>query len=409
MKAFVLGGYGKVGFPAMKLIAQSDLITEVAVAGRNLERIEKAAREIGEKAIAVYADGTDEEKLATLVAGYDIIMNAAYDGTVLPAIRAGIRAGTHYCDVNGVIEQALQLSSEAKAAGITSIVANGIGPCITNLMGVHVARQLEQVEQLQLGFASIFNWESGRELTPQQWLKDPTVNLAVLHEFKPFISMIMQILQKKGIRAVLDYHDGQWVEVDPIRRGLDVPLPQGGLISSYPYASSDPLWESLPRDLSSVRPVEVFFSPLPPQLHDLLREQALRVLEDNIDPNTAINSFFDTVDSDPHRWLIPPDDFIPVPKIWVRAVGYKENYTARFSCWFTAPMWNIGGYFLTSAALAVGVLKILRGEVRERGVLTAEKAFEPKSFFNEIYTLLPEARSDGRLIEESFEWLDGER
>jgi hypothetical protein len=103
-------------------------------------------------------------------AGYDIIMNAAYDGTVLPTIQAAIRTGTHYCDVNGVIEQALQLTSEAEAVGITSIIANGIGPCITNLMGVHMARQLEEVEQLQLGFASIFNWESRRELTPRQWL-----------------------------------------------------------------------------------------------------------------------------------------------------------------------------------------------------------------------------------------------
>lgn len=406
MKVFTLGGYGKVGLPAIKLLAQSDMVTEIAVAGRNLERAEKAAREIGEKGIAVHADGTDEEKLTALLAGYDIVMNAAYNETVLPTIRAAIRTGTHYCDVNGVIEQALQLASEAKAVGITSIIANGIGPCITNLMGVHVARQLEEVEQLQLGFASIFNWESGRELTPRQWLRDPKENLAALHEFRPFISMMLQMVQKNGIRTVLDYQDGRWVEVDPIRSGLEVPLPQGGTITSYPYASSDPLWESLPRDLSTVPPVEVFFSPLPPQLHDLLREQVLRVLEENIDPDTAINSFYDTVEGDPHRWLTSPGDFVPIPVIWARAVGRKEGRAARYSYWFTAPMWTVGGYFLTSVALAVAVRKILRGEIRERGVMTAETAFEPLSFFDEVVALLPEPPPDGKLVGESFEWLE---
>jgi hypothetical protein len=272
-------------------------------------------------------------------------------------------------------------------------------------MGVHVARRLEEVEQLQLGFADIYNFQSGRELTPRQWLKDPEESLAALHGCRPFIAWILQIMQKNGIRTVLDYQDGRWVEMDPIRGGLEVPLTQGGTITSYPYASIDPIFGGLPRDLSSVSPGEVYFSPLPPQLHDLLREHALRVLEGNIDSDIATNSFYDTVESDPHHWLTLPDDFVPIPKMWVRAVGRKEGRAARCSCWFTAHMWNVGGWFLTSVALAVAVGKILRGEIRERGVMTAETAFEPLSFFDEVVALLPEPPPDGKLIGESFKWL----
>ena len=406
MKVFALGGYGKVGLAAIKLLAQSDLVTGIAVAGRNLERAEEAAAEIGEKGTAVHADGTDEQELTALSAGYDVIMNAAMDATVLPTLRAAIRTGTHYCDVNGVIEQALRLASEAEAAGITAIVATGIGPCLTNLMGLHVARQLEEVEQLQLGFASIFNWESGQELTPKQWLEDPTESLAALRGCKPFMAWMLQIMQKNGVRPALDYQNGQWVEVDPIRSGLAVPLPQGGTNTSYPYASNDALWGSLSNDLSTTAPVELFFSPLPPQLHDLLREHAVRALEGNVDPDTAINSFLDTADSDPQRWLKLPDEFVPVPMIWVRAVGRKEGRAARCTCWLTAPMWDVGGYFLTSVALAVAARKILRGEAGERGVMTAETAFEPQSFFDESAAVLPVPPPDGRLVGESFEWLE---
>ncbi len=106
MKIFALGGHGKVGLPAIKLLAQSDLVTKIAIAGRSIERAEKAATEIGEKGIAVHADGTDEQRLTSLLAGYDIIMNSAYNGTVLPAIRAAISAKVHYCDANALVEPA---------------------------------------------------------------------------------------------------------------------------------------------------------------------------------------------------------------------------------------------------------------------------------------------------------------
>ena len=409
MKVFALGGYGKVGLPAIKLLAQSDLVTEIAVAGRNLQRAKVAATEIGEKAIAVHADGTDEHKLTSLLAGYDIIMNAATNEAVLPSIRAATRTGVHYCDVasfGDFVEQALQPASEARAAGITAIVATGISPCITNLMGVHVARQLGEVEQLQLGRADIFSFESGRELTPRQWLKDPMESLAALHEFRSFVAWMLRILQKKGMRTMLETQDRAWVEVDPIKSGMQVPLPQGGTITSYPYVSCDSLWGDLPRDLCQVSPMEMWFSPFPPQLDAVLREQALRVLEENIDPDTAIHSFYDTAESDPHRWLTLPEDYTLPPKIWTRAVGRKEGRAARCSCWFTTPMWDVTGYFLTSVALVVAAFKILRGENQERGVMTAETAFEPQSFFDDVVSLLPDPPPDGRMVGESFEWLE---
>ena len=206
MKVFALGGYGKVGLPAIKLLAQSDLVTEIAVVGRSLERAEKAAMEIGDKAVAVQADGTDEQKLTPLLAGYDIVSNSGTDETVVPAIRAAMRTGTHYCDVNVfVLEQALQLASEAEAVGITSVLANGIHPSITNLMGVHVARQLEEVEQLQLGDASVYHFQSGRELIPRQWLEDPKESLAALHDYRSYFAWMLQMVRESGSRTVCSY------------------------------------------------------------------------------------------------------------------------------------------------------------------------------------------------------------
>lgn len=408
MKVFALGGYGKTGYAAIKLLAQSDLVSEIAVVGRNLERAEKAAKEIGEKAIAVYADGNDEQELTDLLQGYDILMNAAYNETVFPAIRAAIRTGTHYCDVasGNVLELALELDGEAHGAGITGIVATGVSPCVSNLMGLHVARQLEQVEQLQLGRADMYNFANGHELTPRQWLKDPQESLAALAEFRPFFTWMLQRLQTTGLRTISVYHTGQWVEIDPIRKGWEVPLAVGGTVTAYPYSSTDDVWGALPHDLSTLKPVELSLSPFPPQLHDLLREKALSILDDNTDASTAVNAFYDTFESDPQRWLTLAGDFVPIPKMWVRAVGRKEGRAARCTCWFTPAMWDVGGYFLTSVALAAAVRMILRGDVSERGILIAETAFEPLTFFDEVVAVLADSLPDGKMTGESFEWLE---
>jgi saccharopine dehydrogenase-like NADP-dependent oxidoreductase len=407
MKVFALGGYGKTGFAAIKLLAKSNLITEIAIVGRNIEHAEKAVVEIGEKAIAVQADGMDTQKLIALSQDYDIIMNAASNQAMLPSIQAAIHNKIHYCDVSWgeILDQAAQLTSKAKAAGITAIVANGISPCISNLMGVHIARHLDEVEQLQIGRADIFNFETGNELTPQQWQNDPKESLEGLDAFKPFISWMLQRLQENGVRLIREHQNGHWVAIDPVKNGLDIPLPGGGTIKSYPYCSGDDFFGMLPKDLAKVSPVEIWFSPFPPQLHAVLREQALRVLEENINYEDAINTFFDTIESNPDRWLTLPDNFNPNTKMWVRALGQKDDRTARSTCWFTTHLWNAGGYFLTSVALVAAVHKILRGEIREHGVFTAEKAFDPQSFFDEVVAFLPDPPPHGKLINESFEWL----
>ena len=40
------------------------------------------------------------------------------------------------------------------------------------------------------------------------------------------------------------------------------------------------------------------------------------------------------------------------------------------------------------------------------GVIAAEKAFEPLSFFDEVGALLAEDLKDDKFIDESFEWLE---
>ena len=408
MKVFVLGGYGAVGLPAAELLVKCDLVSEIALAGRSLERAQQTAAEIGDKAIAVQVDGADEEQLASLVAGYDIIVNAASNPIALPALQAAVRAGAHYCDVGwgqDFIAQMMESSADARNAGITAVICTGVSPCITNLMGVHAANQLDVTEQLQSGRAWVF--QGARSLTPQQWSENSSENLALMHEFKGFLDWMLQVAQETERRTARAYQDGRWVDVDPLTSGLQAPLPSGSTGTVFPYCSWSPLFDSLPQDLARERPLEVWFTPFPSPLHDLFREQALRVIAGDVDPATAMSSFYETMENDPGRWLTVADDFAAFSPDWVTALGSKDGRAARYNCWLAPALWNEqSAWFLTTVPLVVAVLSILRGETRELGVMTAETVFEPLPFFDEVVSLLPEPPPDGKLIGESFEWLD---
>ena len=58
------GGYGTYGLPTTELLADSDLINEIAPAGKNVDRAGQIAAEIGDKASVVRVDGTAKETLA---------------------------------------------------------------------------------------------------------------------------------------------------------------------------------------------------------------------------------------------------------------------------------------------------------------------------------------------------------
>src|SRR3990172_12522293 len=128
------------------MVEKSEWVWEVVLGGRDLEGAERAATELGPKASPVAIEATDEQRLTSLAADCDLIVNAAGPDfkVPLPAARAAIAAGTNYCDVGAdgaMTEQVLELDADARAAGVTIIPGIGVAPGLTNLMAVHAARQ----------------------------------------------------------------------------------------------------------------------------------------------------------------------------------------------------------------------------------------------------------------------------
>ncbi len=142
---------------------------------------------------------------------------------------------------------------------------------------------------------------------------------------------VLQIVQEKGPRTVLDYQDGKWVDLDPIRCGLDVPLSHGGTIIAYPYLSSDPLFGSLCHvTLPECHRWRCYLVHSHPRFMTCSGSFLCVCSREISKPRLALALFIDTAESDPQRYLTLPDDFVPISKTWARRCGAQEGTRGTF-------------------------------------------------------------------------------
>ena len=360
------------------------------VAGRNVDAARAVAAGLGGKGRAQRVDASDEAQVASAAKDADILVNAAGPDyhVALPALRAAIETGTHYCDlcVDGLTtEKLIGLDPAARAADITALTGIGAAPGLTNLMMLHAARQLDEVEELQVcWFFPLAGWG------------DPSEMLATMRRTGR-VDASWESLFRAASGTARVYRDGDWAEVDSLANPVDIRLPQGGEVTAYPMTSNETI--TFPRRLPRVKKVTGLMAMFPSQLNRLFQEHGRRMVE-GMDATKTAMGFFETVLGDPRRWLSGPEGFPTDLTIWAVAIGRKEGRSARYACW---PASN---WLTTSGSLVLAALKILQGKVRERGVLAPEACLEPLPYFSEVARLAVHPPPEEGLLGESLEWLD---
>jgi len=84
---------------------------------------------------------------------------------------------------------------------------------------------------------------------------------------------------------------------------------------------------------------------------------------------------------------------------WLEVTGVKNGRRCRYTCWAD----RASG---TGIPLAIAALRILRGDVRVRGVVGPEAYFEPLSFLEEVGMNMPAEDQEKPLFEGRTEWLE---
>jgi hypothetical protein len=391
MKVLLLGGTGAFGKSAAALLARESLITEIGLASRRLEAAQRAAVEIGDKARPVCVNIQDLTRLSSIAGDYDIIINAAgpTSAVQVPAIRAAVEAGVHYCDL-GVVgraaEKALQLDVQARAKGVTAIIATG-WVTVLNLMAAHAFHQLDQTEQMSV--CCLFDYTPGGYFSPEQ-------SLARARELGR-VETSWDLIETAG-RPVLTYRAGEWTRLEPLENPVEIIHPSGQKITAYLMDSPSTL--TLPPYLPGVQAATSLLGMIPPQLMALFIQKSQRIARGEMDWSGAALDFFETAVADKERWLVSPVGYPKGWAMWVVAEGRKDGRRALYMCW---PEFILDW---TDVSLVIVALRILRGEVPMHGVLPPEACFELASFLEEATRYVSEGRRGKPLLNERFESLE---
>lgn len=376
MKVVVLGGAGRFGGATSWLLAQSENVSELVVVGRDLRRAKAFTDTLGAKARAAAADVADPASLDAVLADASLVANTTgpYYVTLLPVLAAAIRNGINYCDFSeewDATEQAIARDAEARRAGITAIVGMGAAPGVTNLLGVRAAHLLDRVDSLDVGwYADIEHFGSVAE------------HLQDIRAGRP--SAVMQTILQALASPIYGIRDGRKTRIDEHDAGQVVFLADGATVMGLPFRSAEPL--TLHRALPAIPSVTSRVGIMPQSSHGLLRSQAARIAQREVDTKTAVISFYEALAAEPDRWLAGHRD-MAFGGAFAVAMGTKGAHRVRAS---VAPAWTLAVSVpgvessVTGAALALAALKILLGEVSTRGVLTPESAFQPELFLGDL-------------------------
>ncbi len=387
-RVLALGGTGGVGKATARILAVDPAVSGITVASRHISAATRVSEALGEKARALALDTTDEGAVAAAAREHDLVVNTAGPDylVALPAMRGAIDAHTHYCDIQAdgpAIERALKLDGRAEAARVTVLTGIGHVPGTSNLMMAHAASQLDRVDELACcTFFPLSAWE------------DPKEALAEMRK-TGFVSASWQMIMQWAAGRVRGYLNGRAVMVDPWTDAVDIRIPRGDTVRAVHIGCTEPI--TLPRRWKQVRAVSSLMSLFPSQLNELYCEQGRRIAAGEVDPTQAAIAFHERIVEEPDRWwsasVEPHRDIVT----WATATGQKNGRRVRYTCW---PATN---WMTTVGALSTAALKILRGEIRKRGVLAPEACLDPLPFLAEAARFGVDPPPTGRLFNEFIE------
>lgn len=377
MKVIVLGGAGRFGQVASRLLAADPRVSALVVAGRDQDRARALAGEIGAKARAARADLNDPQSLDLLLAGADLVANATgpYFRTLLPVLDAAIRNGVHYCDFAEdwkATEQALARGPEAEAAGITALVGMGDAPGQTNLLAVHAARRLERIDSVEVG-----------------WYADIEASFGSVRENlercrRGQVGASMQAIIEAASGHILAIREGATAFVEACAETRSIPLPGGTLIAARPYGTSEPI--TLHRAIPGAREITGLVGLQPPSVLEAIHAAAERISLDGLDPSNAAVWFYESLAVDPERWLAG-ERHPEAGGLFASLTGASGGRRVRVSldtAWLPAAGIPALQDYGTGGPLALAALKILAGEVSRRGVLSPEQVFAAEPFITDM-------------------------
>src|SRR3989449_4226581 len=381
LKVLILGGYGAMAQSTVPDLLASPGVERVGIAGRSAAKAKAfAAAQRDGRATAVPVDARDSADLVRELKHWDCVINSTWYDLNVPITEAAIAAGIHYCDLGGLYHQTLRqlkLDARARHAGVTCVLGIGSTPGTMNVMGMHGASKLDKVSKVQLrsSGAVVAGGEPGKFVPPY----------AIRTIFDEF-SLDAPILREGKIRLV------------PALSGLERSefMSPVGVVEGYYTIHSE--LATMPKAIAKgVREMD-FIVAFPPPFRETvatLVRLGLASREEIVVDGTKVRPY-DVTSSVIDALPKPKEPELDVDIQRCVLVGDKEGnpMTLRYEA-VTWPhkKWNVGGGVVdTGVPPSIAAQWMVKGSIKQRGVIPPEIAFDPLPYFKELSARAPGIR-----------------
>lgn len=374
MKVFCLGGAGKISRESVHDLVQFSDFERITIGDFN----EKAGREVvawlnDPRVDFKKIDINDKAATVSIMRDYDIVM----DGTTISlndrSTACIAEAGIHGINLNGFAEE-YKYDSIFKSFGKVHVPGFGMTPGITDMMARYAIDRLDTVETIRIShgaFRPIAFSASITETTTTEY--DPNFPNRVVYE------------------------NGAFVQVPPFARPLDVELPEPyGTLTQYiiPHSETKTVATYLDAVGKPAKLIEVR-GTWPPKnmqlvraLYDwgILRNDKINIAGINVGVMDAVSAYL-------MQYPVGQTTELYGYALHVDVTGTKDNQKLRYILTHTHPSsdgsvqgWeNLRAYTrCVGIPMAIATQLIVKGKVKESGVIMPEFAFNPTEIFQEL-------------------------
>ena len=248
MKVFCLGAAGKISRESVLDLLQSDRVERVTIGDNN----ESAGQEVlawleDDRVDFVKADVFQSDETAALIQNYDLVMDGTPISINHESTKCIAQAGVHGVNLNGTGPE-FAFHNEFLKSGKTYVPGFGMTPGITNVMARYAYDRLETIDSIRISHGAFRPFA-----------------------FSPAITETTRIEYEPNLESRIVFEDGEFKQVEPFARPLDVTLPEPfGTHTQYiiPHAETQTIPKSFKE--KGVRLVEVR-GTWPPKNMQLLR------------------------------------------------------------------------------------------------------------------------------------------
>jgi saccharopine dehydrogenase (NAD+, L-lysine-forming) len=364
LKIVVLGGTGLTGRCAVRDLVGSPGVSEVVMAGRNLNKAQGIAEEINSKKVSIAQfDATKHETIVKAIGDSEVVVNAVQFYHNIDIMKASLEAGAHYLDLGGLFHttlKQLELNEKFKKADLTAILGIGECPGITNVMARHAADRLDSLDSI---------------LVRDTWMD-------FTKEGPPFIVTwsLSTLFDEMTMPAVI-FENGQYKEVPPLsgKETMTFPEPFGTQDQYYTIHSEA---ATFPKSFKNKKIKNVNWKEGGPGFLDikllvdagLASEETLKVKDTKISPRQFLLSL-----------LNAPDDWEVTRIIAIGKKNGKETSYTMDSIFRSNKKWRAtAGEVAVGVPASIAAQMLAKGEIDVKGAVPPEVCIEPESFMTEL-------------------------